>query len=454
MKTKLLLLLMLIMGILGFSQTYDHSTYFISEIIPSPPNNSGLFNDYTDTPLVADFEYAVDDCIEYFEFRGTPNATIDNDVYFIVIDGDGDDSDVGSNIGKVRDAVNLSGLQFGSNGILSIVANMTFDTGSLDSDGSTDISGVTITNPYDTALASSNATVVTIALTGIPAWVDEGSGHFELDKFNSVSKSPDIGYDGSINDQSSTYMIVKSTAGNPKDEIVDSNEDGVLDGAALSWTIYDSVSLLDDDDISTGSGEVGEFAYGKVIFVEILDGSESPTVLHYDSSLSPSIVTLNQYPMWIARQGTSTGFACSADGIDTNDDWMAGRLNSRSYPDYKFSGTGTRNIPSAQLTNNNLSDFGGLTYGEVNVSFSALSTEDNIASKLRVYPNPVKGILNIDLNNIEVSSLKIYDFLGKEVLSQRGLTNNKINISHLSSGMYLLNIATEDGSFNRKILVE
>ena len=44
MKKQLCFLLCAI-SLMGFAQTYDHSTYFISEIVPSPPNNSGLFND-------------------------------------------------------------------------------------------------------------------------------------------------------------------------------------------------------------------------------------------------------------------------------------------------------------------------------------------------------------------------------------------------------------------------
>jgi hypothetical protein len=450
MKTKLLFILLLISA-LGYSQTYDHTKYFISEIIPSPPNNSGVFNDLTSPLLGADYEYAVDDCIEYFEFRGTPNAVIESDVYFIVIDGDGDDSDIGSNIGKVREGVDISGLTFGSNGILVIVANMTFDTGSLDQDGTTDISGTTLTNPYATELATSGANVVNIELTGTPAWV--GS---ELDKFNGVSKSPDIGYDGSINDQSATYMIVKSTAGNPKNEIVDAvddmmnpNADGVLDGAALAWTIYDSVSILDDDDITTGNGEVGEFGYGKVIFVELL--ADTDPLLHYDSSISPTIVTLNQYPNYVARQGLSTGFACTTDAVN-NDDWMAGRVNSRSYPDWKFSSTGTRNIPSAELTGENLSDFSGMTYGEVNVNFNPLSVGEEAISKLRLYPNPTSDYINIEANNMEISEVALYNLLGKKVLSQTEISNNSINISNLSKGVYFIKISAKGNSIIKKII--
>ena len=60
-----------------------------------------------------------------------------------------------------------------------------------------------MTNPYATDLATSSASVETLEFTGVPAWVDEGAGHFELDKINGVSSIR--GYDGSIIDQSATY---------------------------------------------------------------------------------------------------------------------------------------------------------------------------------------------------------------------------------------------------------
>lgn len=454
MKTKLLLLLLCVYT-LGYSQTYDHTSYFISEIVPSPPNSSTAFFNDSDNSSMEPYQTDTDAGIEYFEFRGPANATIPANVYFIVVDGDGDDSDVSSNIGKVRESINLSGLQFGSNGILAIVADITMNTGTgaVDLLGA-DISGTKFINPFATDLATSDANVVTIQLVADTIdWTDESpsDGNNEtLNNYNISSITPDIGYDGTFNDQSATYMIVQS-ATDPKDEIVDTNEDGVLDGAALTWTIYDSVSILDDDDITTGNGEVGEFGYGKIIFVEQLLSTDP--LLRFDSSLSPTIVTLNQYPNYVARQGTSTGFACTVDAVN-NDDWMAGRVNSVSYPDWRFSSTGTRNVPSTELTSMNLSDFLGVTYGEINVSFQTLSVEGNLVSNFNIYPNPAKGILYIDSNTVEVSSIKIYDLLGKQVFSQNGLENNELNISSLNSGLYLLKIDTLEGAVNKKIIVE
>lgn len=436
MKTKLLFTFLLATQLVS-------AQYYINELVVSPPNTKDLYNDYTDTPLFQAFEYAVDDTMEYFEFRGPANATIPADTYFIAIDGD-----LNGPPGEIQDAVELGGLSFGSNGILLIVSNMTFAAGSLDTDGS-DISGVTITNKYS-ALADAGANVVVVELTGTPAWIDQGgTAGWELDKFNSVSKVPDLDYDGSIIDQSATYAIIQTPAGegNPDSEDIDSNDDGVLDGLATGWTFYDAVTILDDDDAS-------EFAYSNMIFLENpdMDGTPPFTLVYDTASLMPSIIELNQYPSYVARQGLKTGNSATVDATH-NDDWMAGRLNSRSNPDWAFSSTDNRCFPADPLQSSNLSDHGA-TIGKVNVDFATLSVNDEIASKFNIYPNPAKDFINIESRNINISSVNVFNILGTKVIEQKELTNSKLDVSALSNGIYFLKISADNGTVTKKFIVE
>jgi len=85
---------------------------------------------------------------------------------------------------------------------------------------------------------------------------------------------------------------------------------------------------------------------------------------------------------------------------------------------------------------------------------SSLSTKNVLASKFRIYPNPAKDILTIESNNIQVESVRIFSLLGKEVFRQNGLVSREVNISNLSSGMYILKIATNSGSLSQKIVVK
>jgi hypothetical protein len=67
---------------------------------------------------------------------------------------------------------------------------------------------------------------------------------------------------------------------------------------------------------------------------------------------------------------------------------------------------------------------------------------------IKVYPNPGKGLFNIEMNNKEPMAFrfKVYNLTGKEVLTQetRSVTACKttLNLTPYSDGIYLLSIQT------------
>jgi len=70
----------------------------------------------------------------------------------------------------------------------------------------------------------------------------------------------------------------------------------------------------------------------------------------------------------------------------------------------------------------------------------------NIENELVLYPNPVSNVLNIkNTDGMLFKSLKITDVLGKTVyLETHAEGKNAIDVSSLSSGLYLLSISTGD----------
>lgn len=67
-----------------------------------------------------------------------------------------------------------------------------------------------------------------------------------------------------------------------------------------------------------------------------------------------------------------------------------------------------------------------------------MNVSDLSKNSLNVYPNPVKDILNIS-DNKEISNISIYDLSGKKVYTQKAINKQvKINLAHLSTGVYLV----------------
>jgi hypothetical protein len=96
-----------------------------------------------------------------------------------------------------------------------------------------------------------------------------------------------------------------------------------------------------------------------------------------------------------------------------------------------------------------------LNIAEVQVFGDAiLGIEDNTKiDKLSVYPNPTSDRINIDYKSSKTASIKIIDYLGKTILSgtiQNG--RNTVDLSNLSSGLYIIKVSDDYETYTRKII--
>lgn len=83
---------------------------------------------------------------------------------------------------------------------------------------------------------------------------------------------------------------------------------------------------------------------------------------------------------------------------------------------------------------------------------SALSTSDFIKSKVSIYPNPVKNYFAIQTQEV-IINVEIFDMLGKVVIKENNF-QNKIDVSVLDKGIYVIKVKTENGIFNCRIIKE
>lgn len=74
---------------------------------------------------------------------------------------------------------------------------------------------------------------------------------------------------------------------------------------------------------------------------------------------------------------------------------------------------------------------------------SALATNNVKVSKSAIYPNPVVDVLNIT-NADKLENLEVYNFAGQKVLATKTIKDNKLNVSQLAKGAYILKV-TKNG---------
>jgi endonuclease I len=80
-----------------------------------------------------------------------------------------------------------------------------------------------------------------------------------------------------------------------------------------------------------------------------------------------------------------------------------------------------------------------------------LSDMDNLLASLKIYPNPSNDVIYIESDEL-INEYTIFDITGKKV--QDGtIMNNQIQVDVLESGMYFLNLSSDNNSIIKKIVV-
>ncbi len=82
-----------------------------------------------------------------------------------------------------------------------------------------------------------------------------------------------------------------------------------------------------------------------------------------------------------------------------------------------------------------------------NTLSSSNFTQNNL--EVALYPNPVRDILNIEIEN-DIQSIEIYNIQGQKVLSSN---QKQINVSDLATGMYMVRIQDIDNNIATKKIV-
>jgi len=87
--------------------------------------------------------------------------------------------------------------------------------------------------------------------------------------------------------------------------------------------------------------------------------------------------------------------------------------------------------------------------------FTTLSVEkaDELTG-LSLYPNPASDIVNIIVpNEIQDISIEVFDNAGKQIAMELSV-DNTIDVSNLASGIYLVNIISNDNKTTKKLIVK
>ncbi|MGE0078058.1 MAG: C10 family peptidase [Bacteroidales bacterium] len=91
----------------------------------------------------------------------------------------------------------------------------------------------------------------------------------------------------------------------------------------------------------------------------------------------------------------------------------------------------------------------------INVTWADNVDDKAIAKNYLIYPNPVSNEIYVRIKGFERGSISVFDITGALVWQSQGVTDDdRVNISNLSSGVYIIMINTTEGSIlSRKLTI-
>ena len=93
---------------------------------------------------------------------------------------------------------------------------------------------------------------------------------------------------------------------------------------------------------------------------------------------------------------------------------------------------------------------------EINTFSPSILSVDNLVQleKIKIFPCPIKNVLQVEvLNEVQIEKIELLDISSKQVKTFNN-TDRHLNISGLSSGIYLLRISTNEDVVTKKVVIE
>jgi hypothetical protein len=359
--------------------------------------------------------------------------------------------------------------------VISTINNLyagVYSVAVTDTDNCSSIDSITIIEPILLAptLVSSSSTLIGNSNGGTIPYIFEfwGPNGFV------ASSSNNLGTSFSINPLISgiyTFIVVDANGCTDSSSIIYSANFTPLVTVSLSNNWCDSLADLSiqvsqdsgEVDMSTalfesngGSFDIASMSVGDTIGTSsIIAGGGSININAYlivSVIVSNSEIIIQNTSVVNGNLGSFTitnlplgGISIFTQTIPDGNNYTSGNMNSVT-----FNNVFINPCFSSVFTSTITSELGDIDLQNFNF---IISENNEIFSNFNIYPNPVLSTLNIQLDkNSSDFSVIIYDISGKVIFSEYNfskLNNATIDVSHLSSGMYLISVSFQ-GKINSR----
>jgi hypothetical protein len=252
-----------------------------------------------------------------------------------------------------------------------------------------------------------------------------------------------------------------------------------LPDAGISWELAGSTNyqnpvkvIVQQAPFSTDSWEPNN-TVAQASNLPLTFTGNSATVKTTDANISNNSITSVDYDYY--KIDLVPGFSYTI-GARLNDSKNSG--NGKKYSEdaifsYSTNGTTFSNTFDDIMANSIVSPIGGSVYFlvspkftgtsgtyllEISVTSNLLGIDDPSLNAVRIYPNPVKDVLHLDLTsfNGNFNQIQVINTEGKQVLNvlkHSGRQAYTIPVDNLKEGLYILQIRTSTGLYSGKFVI-
>lgn len=102
--------------------------------------------------------------------------------------------------------------------------------------------------------------------------------------------------------------------------------------------------------------------------------------------------------------------------------------------------------------------FDGVEVSDYVIDFSVdspLGIDENENKNFNIFPNPSSlGYININSKNSETITANVFDVLGKQVIIDGAVNDNRLDVINLSPGLYFIKLTQNNTTVTKKLIIK
>ncbi|WP_411894525.1 endonuclease [Winogradskyella sp. A2] len=320
-----------------------------------------------------------------------------------------------------------------------IASNPTLSTIDLTWTASTDNVGVTEYDIYVGVAYIESTPNTSLTVTGLAANTEFCFNVFARDGALNTSTSSNISCETTEEGTATPDELFIS-------EYTESGNNKALEIANFTGTSVNLSAYSIARDVNSGGAFgtalqlTGTITDGDVFVVAKSNASAGILAVADQTSSADAVLFNGNDPVGLFKNGTLIDIFGNFGGSNDFEDVTYRRKPTVAGPTTAFNLAGEWDM----YPENNIDDLGSHT--------QTLSIETFTNNSFRIFPNPVKNVLNIGLETNQATKIEIYDILGKQVFSTVIYNSERLNLQQLKSGIYILKLTQDNSSISKRLI--